>query len=203
MTRRAGALAFAFGCAVLAACSTSGTELRPPAEFGHAASVDTGATLDTVSLEPQVTARGGFAVMSETWEPGGVIPDFHALSGGNSLPPLQWTSPPPSTAELAIVMRDASAEDEIRWVVTAIPTDSEGLIGSRIPEDAVVHAGTDGEPAYQGPDTPAGQTHTYVFSLYALDTQVVVDPETAPDAVVGLIEQNATDVASVTGTHSG
>jgi phosphatidylethanolamine-binding protein (PEBP) family uncharacterized protein len=56
------------------------------------------------------------------------------------------------------------------WVVYNIPKDVRQLSG------AVVKGATVGIP-YEGPNPPKGETHTYVFTLYALNTdKLPLDP---------------------------
>jgi len=94
--------------------------------------------------------------------------------GRNDTPNMTWKDPPKGTKSFALVMEDISvnpARDTspdprgkfTHWVVYNIPKDALQLSRD------VLKAATVGIP-YQGPNPPKGETHTYVFTLYALNT---------------------------------
>jgi Raf kinase inhibitor-like YbhB/YbcL family protein len=102
--------------------------------------------------------------------------------GSNMAPNIKWENAPEGTKSFALVMEDISvnpARDTgpdprgryTHWVVYNIPKDA----GEISPD--VLRAATVGVP-YQGPNPPKGeQAHTYVFTLYALNTdQLTLDP---------------------------
>ena len=95
--------------------------------------------------------------------------------GQDATPNMTWKDPPEGTKSFALVMEDISvnpARDNspeprgkfTHWVVYNIPKDVRQLSG------AVLKDATVGIP-YQGPNPPKGEkAHTYVFTLYALNT---------------------------------
>jgi Raf kinase inhibitor-like YbhB/YbcL family protein len=107
-------------------------------------------------------------------------------------PPLEWHNPPARTMSFALLMDDVSvtpgpdAPDGIwtHWVVYNIPaTTSKRPAGAgnppppnlpfrvaALPNGALQGVNSNGEPGYLGPNPPRGERHTYVFTLYALDT---------------------------------
>jgi Raf kinase inhibitor-like YbhB/YbcL family protein len=105
--------------------------------------------------------------------------------GRNDTPNMTWKDPPEGTRSFALVMEDISvnpARDTspdprgkfTHWVVYNIPKDVRQL--SR----AVLKDATVGIP-YEGPNPPKGeQAHTYVFTLYALNTDKLTLAEGVP-----------------------
>ena len=94
--------------------------------------------------------------------------------GSDATPNMTWKAPPKGTKSFALVMEDISvnpANDTspdprgkyTHWVVYNIPKDVQQLSRD------VLKAATVDVP-YQGPNPPKGETHTYVFTLYALNT---------------------------------
>ena len=95
--------------------------------------------------------------------------------GRDATPNMTWKNPPKGTESFALVMEDISvnpAKDTspdprgkfTHWVVYNIPKNVRQLSGA-VPEGATV-----GVP-YQGPNPPKHEkAHTYVFTLYALNT---------------------------------
>jgi Raf kinase inhibitor-like YbhB/YbcL family protein len=94
--------------------------------------------------------------------------------GRDDTPHMTWKDPPEGTKSFALVMEDISVNPAkdlspeprgkfTHWVVYNIPKDALQL--SR----EVLKAATVRKP-YEGPNPPKGETHTYVFTLYALNT---------------------------------
>ena len=94
--------------------------------------------------------------------------------GLNATPSMVWKDPPKGTKSFALVMEDISVNPKTdtspdprgkftHWVVYNIPKDALQLTRD------VLNAATVDVP-YQGPNPPKGETHTYVFTLYALNT---------------------------------
>jgi phosphatidylethanolamine-binding protein (PEBP) family uncharacterized protein len=198
--RRVQVVALVAALAFSAACSTSGTELRAPT--GVAAD---GVTVDGTRqvIAPIVTGDGGFTMRSETFEAGAPIATFHTFAGDNSPPPLLWDNVPEETTELALVMRNADKDDVIYWVVTGMAPESTGLIGGVPPPGAVISENEFAEAAYRGPDTPAGLTETYVFTLYALAEPSGLAFDADPVGAVTALEQSALTTTALSTTHTG
>jgi Raf kinase inhibitor-like YbhB/YbcL family protein len=95
--------------------------------------------------------------------------------GRDETPKMTWKDPPEGTKSFALIMEDISvnpARDTspdprgkfTHWVVYNIPKDVRQL------SEAVLKDATVGIP-YQGPNPPKGEkAHTYVLTLYALNT---------------------------------
>ena len=136
-----------------------------------------------------------FELTSPSFEDGGVIPPDFACPGANQSPKLNWTEPPDGTQAFALILNDpdASSRGFVHWVIFNIPTDARSLPAKIAPSaklDGGTIQGTNswGRLGYGGPCPPEGSTHTYVFTLYALDTILDLDSEAMKDDLLSAME---------------
>ena len=119
------------------------------------------------------------SLTSSAFKSGGEIPSIHTCEGRDTSPPLEWSSLPPGTKSLALIVDDPDAPDPkapkmtwVHWVLYDIPPASTGLAAAIASKD--LPAGTrEGSndwkrTGYGGPCPPIGR-HRYFFKLYALD----------------------------------
>jgi len=122
---------------------------------------------------------------SPAFDDGAPIPREYGYTNRNVNPPLTVSGVPEAAAGLALIVDDPDAKAPAgkvwdHWIVWDIdPTTTE------IPEDWTVtgaHEGHNdyGERGYGGPNPP-DRKHTYRFTLYALETTIGRDPQTAED----------------------
>lgn len=129
---------------------------------------------------------------------GGEIPAKHAKEGDDVSPPLQWSGLPDGTEQIAVICHDPDAplpRGFTHWVLYGIPAAT-----TAIPEGgggSFVEGVNDyGDKGYGGPQPPEGHgTHHYYFWVYALDTQLDLDPGLSRDELLDaisdhIIEQN-------------
>jgi Raf kinase inhibitor-like YbhB/YbcL family protein len=115
------------------------------------------------------------SVKSAAFQEGGKIPDKYTCQGQDLSPPLTWGEPPQGTESLALIMDDPDAPRGLftHWVLYNIPQETRGLpeaVSARELPDGTLQGKNDfGEIGYGGPCPPAGSTHRYRFTLYALD----------------------------------
>lgn len=103
----------------------------------------------------------------------------HTCLGLDQSPALNWTAPPVGTASLAIILIDTSNTTQnpagfVHWVLANIDPSVTSLLAGETPVGAVVGANDFSNPeipsiGYRGPCPPAGETHTYVLEMHALD----------------------------------
>jgi Raf kinase inhibitor-like YbhB/YbcL family protein len=109
-----------------------------------------------------------------------------AAPGEGTSPALRWSNVPPGTRSFVLNMRDLdvarsrTTEDQAHWVVWNLPASVTALgegqpRGARLPNGAYQISATG--QVYRGPGAPAtGPQHHYMFEVYALDTDLVVEP---------------------------
>jgi Raf kinase inhibitor-like YbhB/YbcL family protein len=119
----------------------------------------------------QTKKAAKFSISSLVFKPGEFIPVDYTCEGRNVNPPLGFSTTPPKTKSLALIMEDPDVPSGVwvHWIVYNIhPV-------RWIPEDNLP-----GQPGktdsnekgiYSGPCPPAG-VHRYHFKAYALDTEL-------------------------------
>lgn len=124
-----------------------------------------------------------FTLQSSAFRNQGFIPTIYTCHGENISPPLSWSGAPWGTQSYALVCIDPDSPqgEFIHWLVYNIPTNvttlnenagqGEGLIpGAYMGKNSFQRSG------YDGPCPPAGKPHHYIFTLYALDTVLQIEP---------------------------
>lgn len=103
---------------------------------------------------------------------------INGAPGGNESPELFWTGAPPWTKTFVVILFDVAASFT-HWGIYNIPGNLTGLpqnagvAGSKYGSEILNDFGSAAE--YDGPCPPAGvapYVHQYVFTVYALDTQL-------------------------------
>ncbi|NKX50359.1 YbhB/YbcL family Raf kinase inhibitor-like protein [Arthrobacter deserti] len=103
-------------------------------------------------------------------------PDHAAkgTGGRNHVPDLHWEGAPAGTRSFAVTCFDPDAPTGSgfwHWIESDIPADATGIGGDQVVGGTVTVANDYGHPGYGGPNPPAGETHRYVFTVYALDVE--------------------------------
>jgi Raf kinase inhibitor-like YbhB/YbcL family protein len=193
------ALVLAAATLVVAACSDDGRELRPPGPDQTLSIVTTSSTSVPVT-EPPVIDTGGTDLALLTLQlpfvDGGRIDVRYTCEGDDVSPALSWQDLPEGTVEVAVSMIDLDADGFVHWVVTGLDPTSSGLLEDEVPEQAVQAQNSFGTPGYRGPCPPDGEEHTYLFTLYALDSAPdVVDGQDGAGAIAALETRQLASVA--------
>lgn len=136
---------------------------------------------------------------SPAFEDHDLMPRRLSRPGGNVSPPLEWSDPPPGTAELVLLCEDPDSGREpfLHWLVTGIDPEANG-----VPEDHVPSGGREwpndfGETGWSGPHPPLGDDpHRYFFHLYAVDRTLDLPPRPTVQDVQAAAE--AHEIASGT-----
>jgi Raf kinase inhibitor-like YbhB/YbcL family protein len=154
-------------------------------------------------------------ITSTAFQNGEAIPKQYTGEGQDLSPQLSWSGVPEGTKQLALICDDPDAptpEPWVHWVIYNIPPDTTGLpegvaktIHLSDPPGAV--QGKNSWPSgqtigYRGPMPPPGHgVHRYFFKLYALDTELDVEPGAAKNALLGAMEGHVLDEGQLMGTY--
>jgi len=196
--------------ALVAACSTDdGREMKSPsaAQVASAQTTTTAAGETTVAASDgadaalDTTVDGGATVvltLSAPWADGETIPEQFRCAGPEASPEISWTGVPAEAKSLALVLIDEDAPDYVHWVVANIDPSTTTLLAGSVDPNAVQAENSAGSVGFTGPCPPAGETHEYSLSLYALDQVLEVqngdDGAAMQDAIYGA----AIEAAAVT-----
>jgi Raf kinase inhibitor-like YbhB/YbcL family protein len=148
------------------------------------------------------TSTASFAFTGGDVSEGEPIDPRFSCDGENVSPALQWGTPPAGTVELALVVDDPDAPGGsfVHWVVAGLPPEQTSLEpGSREGEQGANDAGGTG---WTGPCPPEGETHGYVFTLYALDAATGFEAGGSADDLREAIDGHVLAEASLTAPFS-
>jgi Raf kinase inhibitor-like YbhB/YbcL family protein len=102
------------------------------------------------------------------------VPARYTCDGAGASPALTWVGVPEGTKELALLLedRDAPSGTFTHWLVYHIDPSLKHVPSQTLGWTAYVAVARGrndfGSTGYQGPCPPPGQTHHYVFRLFAL-----------------------------------
>lgn len=187
---------------VVAGCGTSGRTLRDP-KPGATAPPRKGAstTATTAGAAVQAVPGAGLAISSTAWTAGGEIPTRFSCDGEEVSPPLTISGAPEGTVELVLVVTDQDAGGLVHWVVAGIPPGAPSFPQAGLPAGAIEAPNSSGQTAWLGPCPPAGETHTYDFTVYSLTAASGLSASSTADQL-DLALETSSSTAAMTGTYT-
>ena len=150
---------------------------------------------------------------SSAFSDGGEIPREYGYKNGNREPQLTISGTPEGTKSLALIMDDPDAMGAVgkvwvHWVMWNIDHDTLDVDGSLMTgrsyrlDMGIMEGMTDfGEVGYGGP-APPDKRHTYVFKLYALDSELDLPTESTKADVEKAMEGHILEQTQLTGTYA-
>ena len=147
---------------------------------------------------------GNLKLTSSAFEDGSEIPRKYGYKNGNEVPPLAINGVPEGTEYLTLVMDDPDAMEPagkvwVHWVIWNFTCFADGKPDFSRPTKQGM---TDfGEVGYGGP-APPDKRHTYVFKLYALDTDLDLPDKSTKADVEKAMEGHIIEQATLTGTYA-
>jgi Raf kinase inhibitor-like YbhB/YbcL family protein len=139
---------------------------------------------------------------STAFDDGGSIPVKHTGDGDGTSPPLAWEFVPDGTGSLVLIVHDPDAPsgDFTHWLAWNIDPEAGGLEeGVSAPAEGTHGFGG---PGYAGPSPPQGHgPHRYFFRLYALDTELDLEPGAAREQLESEMGGHVLAEARLMGTY--
>jgi len=135
-----------------------------------------GAFLSVGSVMKPPETKNKMEISSSGFKNSQPIPARYTCNDRNASPPLAWSSPPPGTQSLALIVDDPDAPTGIwnHWVLFNLPADTAGLPedaskSKSLPANAREGVNDFKRIGYDGPCPPDVKPHRYYFKIYALD----------------------------------
>ena len=149
---------------------------------------------------------GNLKLTSSAFEDGSEIPRECGYKNGNEKPLLAVSGIPEKTDTLVLIMDDPDAMEAVgkvwlHWIVwDIIPTMKDNM--DNFPDNECIEGVNDfGESGYGGP-APPDKRHTYVFKLYALDTELDLPDKSTKADVEKAMEGHIIEQTQLTGTYA-
>ena len=139
---------------------------------------------------------------SNAFENGGMIPAEYTCDGDDVSPNLVISEAPKNAKSFALIMDDPDAPMEtfVHWVAWNIPPDKTEIAKGEQLDSPEGMTGV-GRNGYGGPCPPSG-THRYFFKLYALDSELELDPNAGKADLENAIQGHIIQEASLMGKYS-
>ncbi len=157
---------------------------------------------------PQAEAPAAITITSSAFPDRGNIPSKYTCDGANVSPPLAWGEPPPKTQSFALICDDPDAPIGVftHWVIFNIPSGARGLeeavpAEGRLANGALQGRNGFGKIGYGGPCPPKGPAHRYVFTIYALDASLDLDPGASKKDLLKAMEGHIIAQGQLIGTY--
>jgi len=135
---------------------------------------------------------------STAFDEGGMLPPRFTCDGPGVSPPLEWADVPDGTQGFALICEDPDAPSGVftHWLIYDLSAGSREL-DEGVAKDAVLAMGARqgtnsfGNVGYGGACPPPGdREHRYVFKLYALDTDLAVQPSARKDHLLAAMQNH-------------
>lgn len=166
--------------------------------------------MPVASSQPERISEEGdmFVLISSAFENNGAIPEKYAYKlgtqckGENYSPPLGWSGAPAGTESFLLTVIDPDGGNWVHWLLVNIPADLNALTEVvNGPEEGIAGHNSFGKNGYGGPCPPSG-THRYIFTLYALDTILEVEPGVSLEEVTPLFKNHILAQCQLVGLKS-
>ena len=151
---------------------------------------------------------GNLKLTSSAFEDGGEIPRECGYKNGNGKPPFTISGVPSEAKSLVIIMDDPDAMEAVgkvwvHWIIWNIYPACTEISADARPFASKEGTNDFGIVGYGGP-APPDKRHTYIFKLYALDTELlkrISNASTKAD-VEKAMEGHIIEQATLTGTYA-
>ena len=147
---------------------------------------------------------GNLKLESFDFSHGGEIPRECGYKNGNEEPPLAVSGIPKKTSSLVLIMDDPDAMGAVgkvwvHWVFWNINYKTAAMGNNN--QNGTEGMTDFGEVGYGGP-APPDKRHTYVFKLYALDTELDLPDKSTKADVEKAMEGHIIEQTQLTGTYA-
>ena len=143
-------------------------------------------------------------LLSPDFTDGEYLPHSTSYDGGNTRPRLFIENAPADTKSLAIICHDPDAPTVggfTHWLIWNLTTHTHTLDSQYKPDGSIEGLTDWGEFGWGGPKPPSG-THRYIFTLYALDTDIQLPPSACRTDLITAMQGHVLSQATLTGLYA-
>lgn len=146
---------------------------------------------------------GGMSISSPEFAQGQPMPAKYAMRSGDKSPQLLIGSVPVNATTLVLIVDDPDAPAGLwtHWLLWNIAAHQAVIDEGKVPEGAIQGTNSFGNARYDGPAPPSG-THRYFFHIYALDSNLTIDPGAPRDQVDAAMKGHVIGHAEFYGTYA-
>jgi Raf kinase inhibitor-like YbhB/YbcL family protein len=155
-----------------------------------------------------MAVRTTIEIKSSAFTDGGKIPVEYTCDGAGISPDLSWSNVPPETKSLVLICDDPDAPmgTFTHWVMYNIPPKVNNLPAGTPAEPKLDNGALQGinsarKIGYTPPCPPSG-THRYIFTIYALDTVLNLEPGVQKSEVEQAMEGHILAEGRIIGKYS-
>lgn len=147
-----------------------------------------------------------FAFTTNAFLDTGALPVLYTCDGKNISPELSWSGVPAKTQSFVLIFSDPDAPGGTfyHWLLYNIPENvkelTEGM--QSLPAGTLIGVNSFGKMQYNGPCPPKGSAHTYIYTLYALDTKLKLPPGVDGKTLLENIQDHVLQKVTLTTVYS-
>jgi Raf kinase inhibitor-like YbhB/YbcL family protein len=145
---------------------------------------------------------------SNAFKEGEFIPRKYTCDDINVSPPLEWDRIPGKAKSLALICDDPDAPmgTWVHWVIYNIPVNinnlTENIPGDKVLETGALQGTNDFRKTGYGGPCPPGGTHRYYFKIYALDSELELNPGATKGELLHAMEGHILSDGKLMGKYS-
>lgn len=132
-------------------------------------------------------------VTSTAFTEGAMLPTQYTCDGDDISPPLAWSAVPGQTQSIAVLCEDPDAAHGTfyHWGVYNLDPGTR-MLDEGVPPTQGVQTVNDAThtPGYAGACPPGGQTHRYIFTVYALDRPLVLPEDSTVKQLKQVVQEH-------------
>lgn len=147
-----------------------------------------------------------FKLTTSTFLDAGELPVLYTCDDKDISPELHWDHIPTQAQSLALLVTDPDAPGGTfyHWILYNIPTNINSLSENiqNLPTSVLVGKNDFGNLHYSGPCPPKGSSHTYIFTLYALNSKINLPAGASGPSVLKEIEPHIIAKTSISAVYT-
>lgn len=151
------------------------------------------------------TTSYAITLQSTSFKANANIPKQYTCDGQDISPALSWSNAPAKTVAFALTITDPDAPGGLfyHWILYNIPNNTYALKENHttFTDGTIVGKNSVGSKNYFGPCPPKGESHHYIFTIYALDSHLNMENGVDPRVILDAIEAHHLQSASLTATY--